>query len=179
MRSDAEGDPEPRIAACSSIIDAKSDDKIGLKTTFYNRGGAYFTKGDVAGALADYSQAIDLDRNYTDALVDRAVAYIIERDQPGCVDHSSSSNDRAILDLAKVIELNPKNQEAYLLRANAHQYQKNYNGSLADCNEAIMIDPANPEAYKQRASIYRAMRDHDREAADTQQILRLETQRSK
>jgi Tetratricopeptide repeat len=54
------GDPQRRIAACSSIIAAAKRSDIQVADIFMRRASAYFDKGDYDKAIADYDSALQL-----------------------------------------------------------------------------------------------------------------------
>ena len=70
--------------------------------TYYNRGIAYVSKGDLDQAIKDFTKAIELNPNYAEAYINRGLAYAKKGD-----------HDRAIRDLNKATELNPKYTDAY------------------------------------------------------------------
>jgi Flp pilus assembly protein TadD len=52
-----------RQAACTQAIASKSYSNLSLAILFNDRGIAYQNKGDLGRAIADYSEAIQLDPN--------------------------------------------------------------------------------------------------------------------
>jgi tetratricopeptide (TPR) repeat protein len=81
---------------------------------------------------------------------------------------------KAIVKYTKIIESNPKNIKAYLLRAKAKYNLKDYSGAIADYDKAIELDPQNPKAFYDRGGIYslkghryypKAIKDYDRAIA--------------
>jgi tetratricopeptide (TPR) repeat protein len=69
-------DHDRRIAACSNIIDKASLDAAA----YHNRGEARSHKGDLDGAIADYSKAIEIDPSLVRAYDGRARAYVSKGD---------------------------------------------------------------------------------------------------
>jgi len=65
---------DQRIAACDAIIAAGRETPQNLAYAHNNRGGAYYYKGEVARAVAEYDQAIKLNPGYTDAYNNRCWA---------------------------------------------------------------------------------------------------------
>jgi Flp pilus assembly protein TadD len=85
-------------------------------------------KGDVAGAIADYTKAIALDP--TDAVAYFSRARIRE---------SINDFDGAIADYDKVIVLDPHNAEAYNDRGFAKESKGDLDGAAADLNQAAKL----------------------------------------
>jgi len=74
--------PDQIIAACTAYIDAV-DYPDTKAAGYYNRGNAYFDKGDFAGAVADYSAALRLRPNYPTAMFNRGLAKLHLGDKAG------------------------------------------------------------------------------------------------
>lgn len=62
--------------------------------------------------------------------------------------------DRAIKDLTKTIELNPKNDEAYNSRAMAHSIQRRHEQAIADYSKAVELNTTFNMAYCYLAGQY-------------------------
>ena len=69
----------------------------------------YVRKGDNDKAIADFTEAIQLDPKNAKAYIDRGSAYINKGD-----------NDKAIADCNEAIRLDPKNADAYISRGVAY-----------------------------------------------------------
>ena len=67
----------------------------------YNRGNAYFAKGDADRAIQNYDRALTLNPKYQDALVNRGVAY-----------EKKAAYDRAIADYNEALKLDAKDAMA-------------------------------------------------------------------
>ena len=79
------------LMPCAAL--AEGDDA----TAYYNRGNAYYDRGDHDRAIAEYTKAIGLDPKHVIAHHNRGDSYRAKRDL-----------DRAIADFSKSIELDPK-----------------------------------------------------------------------
>ena len=95
---------------------------------FYDRGIAKHTKGDLDGAIADFSKAIEL--KPTDA-----IAYC----NRGIAKEKKGDLDGAIADYSKAIELHPKYAAAYLHRSVAKKKKGDQVGADADYVEAAKL----------------------------------------
>ncbi len=122
----------------------------------YNRGMERQRTGDLTGAIAAYTRAIELDRKYADAYNNRGVAYMNQKDYPA-----------AVADFTRSIELSPSDA-AYNNRANVYFTLKRIDEAIADFTEAIKLK-ASAEAYTNRGTAYQqtnrdslAMSDYER-----------------
>ena len=97
---------------------------------YSNRGVAKKAKGDLAGAIADYNRAIELDPKYAAAYYNRGLAKKAKGDLDG-----------AIADYNRAIELDPKLAIAYNNRGIAKEAKGDLDGAIADYNRAIELDP--------------------------------------
>ncbi|HLO48553.1 MAG TPA: tetratricopeptide repeat protein [Kamptonema sp.] len=80
----------------------------------------------------------------------------------------------AIEDLNEVIDLEPNDAYAYLLRGISRDYLKNYQGAIEDYNQVIKLDPNNAEAYNSRCyTRARGLRDYQGAIADCNESIRL------
>jgi tetratricopeptide (TPR) repeat protein len=118
------------VAACSRIIASTrtSDHDRALAYSF--RGDAERTKGDMADAIADYSQALTLLPNLIPALVGRGTAFL-----------SSGDNVHAIADFDLAVRLVPQNALALYERGVAKGKNGDTTGGDADIAAAKKLDP--------------------------------------
>jgi tetratricopeptide (TPR) repeat protein len=99
-----------------------------LVTELHETGSAKLKSGDLDGAIAAFSEAIELNPEDRDAYLKRARAKSAKDDLDG-----------AIADFTRVIELDPKNYNAYDERADEKFLKNDLNGALADYNCAIEL----------------------------------------
>ena len=117
---------------------------------------------DYDKAIADLTQAIQLDPNYVIAYKNRVRAYLGKRDY-----------DKAIADYTQVIRLEPNSASAYANRAEAYNKKGDYNKAIADATQAIRLDPNSAYAYHNRADAYYEKGDDNKAIADYTQAIRL------
>ena len=110
---------------------------------YYNRGIAYFNKGDFDRAIVDFSEAIELNP-------DDAVAY----NNRGGIYYLKEEYESAIADFSKAIELNPGYAIAYNNRGVAYYLKKEYESAIVDFSEAIELNPNYAIAYNNRGRTY-------------------------
>ena len=152
-----------QVDGCTAAIESGRWSGKGLAWAFYNRGSAYFVKGDNDRAIADRSEAIRLDPKMAIAYSNRCAAYLNKGD-----------NDRAIVDCEKAIQLDPNLVLALVNRAGVWLNKANYDRAIADSSEAIRLDPKSAVAYGDRAQAYLNKGDNDRAIADSDEAIRLD-----
>lgn len=65
--------------------------------------------------------------------------------------------DRAVGKAGKAIKLNPRNWQAYNVRASAHLRNKNYRSAAADASKGLSVNPGSPPLLTARAMAYNRM----------------------
>ena len=129
------------IAACDRAI--RENPKASLP--YFIRGTAYFRKGDVERALADYSRGFAINPDQP------AGAY----NERGLILRRKGDLDRAFADFNKAIELDPKLAAAYSNRGLIHRAKGELDRAIADHTKAIALDPKLAAAYNNRSNAYR------------------------
>jgi tetratricopeptide (TPR) repeat protein len=122
---------------------------------YYRSGIAKKANGDLDGAIADYTRAININPRYAAAYVNRGVARKAKGDLKG-----------AIADYDRAISLNPRLKEAYNNRGLARQLQGQLKEAIADFDKALELDPRYAGAHYNRASAARAKGDLKRAIAE-------------
>jgi tetratricopeptide (TPR) repeat protein len=84
------------LLACGGLSEAEE---------YNNQGVDFADSGDFETAIASYSTAIELDRDYAMAYNNRGQAY-----------YSLEQYDKALVDITRVIELDPNDKEAIEIR---------------------------------------------------------------
>ena len=145
------------IAACTRVL--------GLNPqpwAFNNRGNAYYTKGDLDRAIADYNEAIRLDPKDDNAFYDRGTVY-----------NSKGNYDHAVADLNEALRLNPKNALAFNNRGSVYYREADYDRAIADYSEAIRLNPNDAVAFNNRGLAYGWKGDDEQAIADYSEAIRL------
>ena len=130
-------------------------------TEQYNLGTKRQREGDLAGAIAAYSRAIEFDRKYADAYNNRGVAYLIQKDYTA-----------ALADFTKSIELAPSDA-AYNNRAGIYFNQGKTEEAIADFTAAIKIKPS-AEGYANRGLSYQQTNRDALALADYEEAIKLD-----
>jgi carboxyl-terminal processing protease len=143
--NEAKASADLQIGGCTAVIQSGRLNQQNLSISFNNRGNAYLAKGDYDHAIADYDQAIKLDRGYAYAYHNRGLAGFFKKDY-----------DRAIADYSEAIRLNQKYAEAFNDRGLAYQTKGNLGLAIADFERAIQLNPKLTVAINNRDAAYKA-----------------------
>ncbi len=93
--------------------------------TYYNRGNAYFEKGQHDQAISDYNKALEINPRYAEAYNNRGNAY-----------SEKGQYDQAISDFNKALEINPRYAGAYNNRGIAYMLKGKYDKAWEDVHKA-------------------------------------------
>jgi tetratricopeptide (TPR) repeat protein len=138
----AAGNPAAAMKACSEIIGTQDNGYV-IDAAYLHRGIAYQKKGNFDGAIADFSEAINLNPAYADAYFHRGTAYRAKGDY-----------DSAIADFNQAVQLDPKDPEAYNGRGEAYRDKGDYGRAIADFDRALDIEPAMRAAADNKAKLF-------------------------
>jgi tetratricopeptide (TPR) repeat protein len=133
------------------------------KEGYFNRANDYREQGNYGAAIADYTKAITVDLEYSDAYAARAAVY----------NYNLSKYDVAIADYTQAITIDSKYSGAYLGRGNAYWAQGKYEEAIADYTQAIKIDPEYKEVYFARGLSYENEGKYDEAIADYSKAIKL------
>jgi tetratricopeptide (TPR) repeat protein len=144
--------PLPAAASAPQIIEVISKNPQAAEAFKQGRASVTFDE-----QIACYTRAIEADRQFAAAYIERAAAYLGKGD-----------TDSAILDCTKYLDLQPADARAYALRGNARGKRGDSQQALDDLNKAIDLNPRNADTYYDRAMAYYDLRAYDKALADTQ-----------
>lgn len=147
-----------RATAAASPSPAAS----GEADHYYASGLKKQNKGDLDGAIADYTRAIELNSKYTEAFNNR-----------GNVKGAKEDHDGAIADLSRAIELDPKHTISYNNRGAEKMQKGDFDGAITDFNSAIELNPGYANAYHNRAYAKDKTGDSDGAMADLERAIKL------
>jgi len=128
----------------------------------YFRRGLTRRKTDYEGKIADYSEAIRLNPDYTIAYYNRANAY------KGIGQYAS-----AIADHSAAIRLDPNYSKPYNNRAVIRNLQNDFDNAIIDASRAIDLSPHNPYPYDTRAEAHEKKGDYELAIVDYERYLKL------
>ena len=133
-----------------------------------NRGTLYYNQQKYELALADFSKAIELNRNDAKAYTNRGNLY-----------SNQQKYELALADYNKAIEINPKLAEAYYNRGILYSNQQKYDLALADSNKVIEINPNDSDAYNRRGLLYYLQQKYELALADYNKAIKLDSNNAK
>jgi tetratricopeptide (TPR) repeat protein len=129
---------DDQIKGCTGLI-ASWITRERKATAYYNRGNAYVGKNDFSRAIADYTQALTIKRDYAQALFNRAVAHRV-----------SGNAQLAVTDYTAAIVLMPGDADAFAGRGMSYAKLAQHEKALADFNQALKLKPDHLTALTQR-----------------------------
>jgi tetratricopeptide (TPR) repeat protein len=103
---------------------------------YFRRGAARHTKGDLDGAISDYTRAIEIDSRDAGAYEGRGEARRTKGDLDG-----------AITDATRAIEIDPHLAGPYITRGLARRKKGDLEAALEDYTKSIVIDPNYADGY--------------------------------
>jgi tetratricopeptide (TPR) repeat protein len=130
---------------------------------YCNRGVAREKKGDLDGALADYTRAIELNPHDATPYNNRGLVKVAKGDLDG-----------ALADYDRALQIRPRNFETHDNRGVVRQKKGDLDGALTDYNIAIKLWWKCVPAYSHRASIEIAKNDLDRALANYNWVIYLD-----
>src|SRR6266545_321055 len=130
---------------------------------FVNRGIEKGKEGNLDGAIADFTRAIELNPKDDAPYYNRAQAKRLKNDTAG-----------AIADYTRAIELGSTNPAAFNNRGNARAQNNDRDGAIADYTRAIELKPDYARAYYNRAVTKQAKGDTGGAKADFKTAEKLE-----
>ena len=131
-----------RIGACTRAIGTGLSGKE-LVDAYTARGVTYARLGQLDNAITDLTTALDKEQGDVNIWVARARALFSKRDY-----------DKAMLDLAEAMRLDPENSIPVNLMGKNHFMLANYEIALKFFGDAIRLDPNHYNAFVNRATTY-------------------------
>ncbi|MEG4457237.1 TerD family protein [Microcoleus sp. N9_A1] len=126
--------------------------------TFSNQGSLKIQKGDVPGAIANFTQALALNPNIPQAYLGLGIA----TGQQG-------NKQQAIYNYDRALQFNPNLAEAYFGRGQAYYELGNKQKAIGDYEQAIRVNPNYGLAYLERGAIRCMLGTKTQAVADFQQ----------
>lgn len=130
-------------------------------TAHYNRGVLRSRLGDLEGALADYSIALQIDPRHAFALAGR-----------GTIDMEQERHAAALADFDRALAARPDMTLALNNRGNVRKSLGNLHGALADYNRLVELEDTDIVRYN-RGALRFELRDYHGALADLSQALAL------
>ena len=188
------------IAACDRAIESRTFSGRELAALHNDRGWAYYGMGNLARAIADYTEAIRINPKDAATFTNRGIAWHDRRDHDraladtseairldpnfyfarsirGLVWHAKGDFNNAIADYTEAIRLEPKDYGARLNRCwTRAAFNRDLEQALADCNEGLRLEPDQPDVLETRAFVYFRMGRTAEATADYGRALKLDPQ---
>jgi tetratricopeptide (TPR) repeat protein len=173
--------------------------KLGAETPngYTLRGIVRGDKGDLDGAIADFSRALELDPKFAKALYNRGTVRRKKGDLEGSITdfnraiecdpnmaapwtsrgltlRKMGDLEGAIADHTRAIELSPEMMVAWLNRGGARREKGDLDGAISDFTRAIELDPKMVIAWNNRGDAQRKKGDLDGAIKDYNHALELD-----
>ncbi|MFN4144999.1 MAG: tetratricopeptide repeat protein [Runella sp.] len=140
-------------------------DKDKTNSDYYlGRGMAYVKTNRLDRAMTDFNEAIKLDFANLAALEARSELYLLKKDR---------DVPKAIGDLTSYLNIDPKNTDVLIKRANLRIQTRNAKGAFEDYDQAIELSPKNPTYYYLRGYLASLNELADKAIADFTQAIKL------
>lgn len=104
--------------AVEKLPDARA---LGAARVYTNRGALLMKRGDLAGAVADFSRALQADPRYKDALKGRAFAFM-----------KQGKHEAALTEASALIRLYPDDRGNYIARGHIYKHRGDWVRAKAD-----------------------------------------------
>ncbi|MBK1987777.1 tetratricopeptide repeat protein [Sphaerospermopsis aphanizomenoides BCCUSP55] len=132
----------------------------------------YATRGEILSnlekydqAIADFTQVIKINFQFTRAYYNRGVIY-----------YEQGKIDSAIQDFTQAIAINPQYAKAYYYRGTIYGNQGKIDSAIQDFTQAIIINPQYTQAYYDRGIAYSEQEKVDLAIADFTQVIKINPQ---
>ena len=119
--------------------------------------------GNIEEALADYSQAIEIKKDYVDAYVSRGIAL-----------YESKKYEMALEDFRQASELKPDFPRIYVLMGSMNRILGRYEEALGHLNKAIELSPQYSQAFFTRAQVYVDCKEFNKAIEDYSQVIAID-----
>src|SRR5215510_8402916 len=151
----------------------------------YNRGAACYKKGDIDGAIAEFTRSIEISSRPGIPRGNAAAAFHLDRvkvldpltaeayTSRGLMRFLKRDFDGAIDDCTHALKINPRLAEAYNHRGISHSARRDFVAALSDLNRALAIDPSSLDALNNRGVVHTEKGDFNKAIADFDQAIKI------
>ncbi len=175
----------------------KSLNLMKSSNTYVKRGYAYLMLGNYGAAIADETEAININPSFNPPFFIRGVSRYEAGDYKGAKEDLYTFLDRdrsnaiafnyyaailfmnqdykgALENYNEVVRLDPKYPDIYTNRGMMRHYNQDYKGAILDYNEALKQNPKNSIAYNNRGAAKLMLKDMDGALADFNKAIELD-----
>ncbi len=159
------------IDACSRAIQSKRYTGHVLARQYLSRGVEQRAKQDYDSALADFAEAVKIDKKYADAFYNRCAIYNFRKEYDAAITECSQaiklgpSADATLAGGSERLGKENALSDYYAERGFAYFRKDDHVHALVDLDNAVRLNPNNGRALKTRGLTYEAKGD-SRAAAD-------------
>ncbi len=140
---------------------AEAQTKTLTARDYFQRASELGEQLDLDDAIANYTKAIELDPNFTDAYTNRCSAYL-----------QRQKNEEALADCNKAIQLDPKMWAAYYNRGMVYLVSQPFStDALQDFSTVISLKADHSDAYYNRAMLYSNLQEYEKAVGDLTKII--------
>jgi tetratricopeptide (TPR) repeat protein len=159
------------LLSCAPSVATPADDA-------FQAGKEFHKHGNWKDAIASFTKAIALNPNDSTLYHWRGLSCLFQSgmEDPKLGNRGTSylqDLQQAVADFSKVIQVEPKNAQAYSERGDCYDKLDQLENAIADYNKAIQIDPGNCNAYQGRARVYRKKKQYSQALSDCDKALQL------
>jgi lipoprotein NlpI len=156
-------DPEARAVACTALITGGTLRGKALGAAYVFRGKAQAQRNEIKAAIADFSEALKVDPQATDALYNRGAAYAL-----------MGQSNYALADFAHLLDLVPNDPDTLFYRALIYVNQGKIEAAVQDLSAVLGQRPDDGISRLQRAGLLIALQRNEDAIADLNQLLKKE-----
>ncbi len=154
-------DAAARAVACTALINGGKLRGKTLGAAYLFRGQAQAARNEMKAAIADFSEALKVDPQATDALYNRGVTYAL-----------MGQSTYALSDFAHLLDLAPNDPDTLYYRARIYMSQGKNEAALNDLSTVLKQHPEDVASRLQRAGISIMLQRNEDAIADLTQLLK-------
>lgn len=154
-------DPAARAVACTQLITSGKLKGRALGAAYVFRGKAQAQRNEIKAAILDFSEALKINPQATDALYNRGAAYAL-----------SGQTNFALADFAHLLDLAPNDPDTLYYRAQIYMTQGKREDALRDLSDVLRQHPEDLDSRMQRAGLSIMLGRNEDAIADLNQLLK-------
>ena len=155
------GDPAARAVACTLLITSGKLKGRALGAAYVFRGKAQAQRNEIKAAITDFSEALKVNPQATDALYNRGAAYAL-----------SGQTNYALADFAHLLDLAPNDPDTLYYRAQIYMNQGKNEDALNDLSGVLRQHPEDIDSRMQRAGLSIMLGRNEDAITDLNQMLK-------